>query len=127
MKINLIKVSLGAALAPLLLATHAMGATINWTTSPATVVTSDVTSVFTDGTLVTAVWMDSSAGTQAINGVTFTDWNHASNVSSFPSFAQDSNFWLSSPVGAYQTLLSYGAWAGNGTLATQPIIFSGLS
>src|ERR1019366_8364846 len=136
MKMNLTKASLCAALAPLLLATHAVASVITWS-APVTMVPSDASTVITNGTLVTAAWMSPTAATLPVNGVTFTDWQHAAHVSGFPPnyLANNTWFYITYPTGApnYEKLLSYQFCAFDGNnygdaydLSKHPIVLSSL-
>jgi len=141
LKMNLIKATLCMALGPMFVASSAMSAVISWDASPTNVNFADPTQVFTDGTFVTAVKFNSQSqsyapnnpgsesSTATLNGVTFVNWNApggVDHISSFASGTNNSQFYLASPVGTYQGLLSGTIYVSNSN-TSNPITFSGLT
>jgi PEP-CTERM motif len=143
MKMNLTKAVLCAALAPLLFTAHAMGAVIIWDPSGVqTVNSSDVTSISTTGTLLTAVAFSASSGegnvgtSQTLNGVTFTcnaipagsgQTNFAVSANASMGWENGGSIGTRSPSTAYASLLSTGLYIQDVNSPSNPIHLTGLT
>src|SRR5476651_1438111 len=120
MKTNLTKAFLAIVLAPLFLATHAMGALIIWN-APTNVDTTDPTQVSNVGTFF-AEFTPSSSAPLLVNGVTFT--NSSANISIAPAGGANHG---GTGSGNYNDLLTTGNYISNGTSSTTPSVISGLT
>lgn len=123
-KINFGKVCLLAVLAPLFLATHAVGAVISWQT-PSNVDINNPNQVLNNGTFVAAgsIYVEfGGAPAQTINGVTFGSFEN-SHLAITPS-AGGFYGWNDTP---YQTILAGDFRMNNSSSPTSPVILSGLT
>jgi len=124
MKKHLMKALLATALAPLFLASHAMGALIIWQ-SPVDVDINDESQVSTVGTLFAAGMNQGlPSDTLVVNGVTFKQFSAVSQVSVGLSGGVGGYI---TPTTTYQTLIKNGVYLANGSSPSTPTVISGLT